>query len=157
MTTVGGATNFGDGVTNNTATVALSAASDIVTAAGASFTLTIPNHSLISGDTITLSGFAGAIGATPAAQLNASHIITYVDASHVLITVTTAHGIVAGANVGPGPGPVADIRLYQGNILDAASTTQTFLGQTGTSSFTSASKTFTITTAASSITPITSS
>lgn len=147
VTTSGGDNNFGDGAVDNTSTVDLSAASDIKYASGASFTITIPNHGLVSGDSITLSGFAAAVGSTPASELNAQHTITRVDADSFLITVTTAHGGTVGNNAGPGSGPVADTRQFGGNILDASSTTQTFLGQLGTSSFTNESLTFTITTA----------
>ncbi len=145
--TAGGANNFGDNTINNTATVALSAASDIRFASGASFTLNIPAHGLINGDSITLSGFSAAIGSTPASELNAQHIITRIDANTVQITVATAHGGTVGNNAGPGAGPVADTRQFRGNILDASSTTQTFLGQVGTTGFTSAGQTFVITTA----------
>jgi flagellar hook protein FlgE len=146
---VGGTNNYGDAARDNTALVALSAASDIRFAAGASFTLNLPSHGLISGDKITLTGFGGAIGATPAAELNAQHTITRIDANTVQITVSTAHGGVVGNNAGPGAGPLADTRIYQGNILDAASTTQTFLGQTGTTGFTPLAMTLVITTAVS--------
>jgi flagellar hook protein FlgE len=145
--TVGGTNNYGDAGTDNTATRALSAAADIKYAAGSSFTLNLPSHGLVSGDRITLTGFAAAVGATPASELNATHVITRIDANTVQITVSTAHGGTVGNNAGPGAGPTADIRQFRGNILDASSTTQTFLGQIGTSSFTTAAKTFTITTA----------
>jgi flagellar hook protein FlgE len=146
VTVVGGATNFGDGSRNNTDLVDLSAPSDILYATGSSFTLNVPNHGLISGDEITLSGFAAAVGATPAAELNAQHVITRIDANTVQITVSTPHGGVVGNNAGPGPGPQADTRQYQGAILDAQTTTQTFLGQIGTAGFTSAAMTFTVNT-----------
>ena len=147
--TIGGANNYGDAGANNTATIALSAASSIVSAGGSSFTINLPAHGLISGDRISLSGFGAAVGSTPAAELNATHVITRINANTVQITVSTASGIASGTNAGPGPGPVADTRQFQGNVLDASSSTQTFLGQVGTASFTSAAKTFTITTAAS--------
>ena len=144
---VGGSVNYGDTGTDNTATVPLSNAADIVTSGSNSFILNIPNHGLISGDKVTLSGFGAALGATPAAELNAQQVITRIDADHVMITTPTAHGVAAGTNVGPGAGPVADTRQFKGNILDAASTTQTFFGQIGTASFTASALTFTITTA----------
>ncbi len=147
VTALGGNNNFGDAGNNNTALRALSAPSSIRFAAGSSFTLSIPSHGLISGDRITLAGIAGAIGATPAAELNATHVITRIDANTVQITVTTPHAGVVGNNAGPGPGPTADIRQFQGNILDASSTTQTFLGQTGTATFTNTALTFSISTA----------
>lgn len=146
VTLVGGATNFGDGARDNTSLINLSAPSDILFSTGSSFTLDIPNHGLISGDEITLSGFAAPVGATPAAELNAEHVITRIDADTVQITVSTPHGGVVGNNAGPGPGPQVDTRQYQGAILDAQTTTQTFLGQIGTTGFTTAALTFTITT-----------
>ncbi len=145
-TIVGGGNNYGDTGTNNTSTRALSAASDIVFATGSSFTLNIPSHGLISGDRITLSGFPGAIGGTPAAELNAQHVITRIDANTVQITVSSPHGGVVGNNAGPGAGPVADVRQFNGNILDASTATQTFLGQVGTTGFTPAALSFTIST-----------
>jgi flagellar hook protein FlgE len=145
---VGGATNYGDGAQDNTSLVALSAPSDIRFATGSSFTLNIPNHGLISGDEVTLSGFAAPVGGTPSAEMNATHTITRIDANTVQITVSTPHGGVVGNNAGPGVGPQADIRQFQGAILDAQTATQTFLGQIGTTGFTAAALTFTITTVA---------
>jgi flagellar hook protein FlgE len=142
----GGTNSYGDGGSDNTATIPLSAISDIKYGTGSSFTLNIPNHGLISGDRLTLSGFPGAVGATPAAELNAQHVITRIDANTVQITVATAHSGPPNGNAGPGAGPVANTRQYNGNILDAATTTQTFLGQVGTTGFTPASLSLTITT-----------
>ncbi len=145
-TVVGGTNNYGDTGANNTATIPLSTAASVVTAAGSSFTLTIPSHGLISGDRLTLTGFPGAIGGTPAAELNAQHVITRIDANTVQITVSSPHGLAVPANVGPGVGPAANVRQFNGNILDASTTTQTFLGQVGTTGFTTASLSFTIST-----------
>ncbi len=148
VTTVGGSTNYGDGAQDNTANIALSTAASIQYSSGSSFILNIANHGLISGDKVTLTGFSAAVGSTPAAELNAQHVVTRLNANQLLITVSTAHGGTAGNNAGPGPGPIADIRQFQGNILDAASSTQTFLGQTGIAGFTTAAQTFTVATAA---------
>ncbi len=144
VTATGGASNYGDGGTNNTATVALNNASDITSNGTTTLTLHIPSHGMITGDKMTLSGFTGPIGATPASQLNAQHVVTVIDANTVQITVSTATGV--SGNVGPG-GISANVRQFQGNILDAITPTQTFLGQTGTTGFTTAAQTFTITTA----------
>lgn len=140
------ATNFGDGQTNNQLLVNLNAASDIKYSGTNGFLLNIPNHGIINGDTVTLAGFSGTVGNTPASELNGAHTITVVDANTVLITTSTAHGGVAGNNAGPG-GITADTRQFAGSILDAASATQVFLGQLGTSGFTNTALTFTISSA----------
>lgn len=148
--TVGGDTNYGDGAMNNTSLISLGAAADVEYSGTNTFDVTLPSHGLIDGDSIVLAGFTGTLGSgpgTPAAELNATHVVTRIDANTVRITVTTAHVEVTG-NATFNAGRTADTRQFRGNILDAASTTQTFLGQTGTGSFTAAAKTFTITTAA---------
>jgi flagellar hook-basal body protein len=144
VTISGGAANAGDNGINNTALVNLNTAASIVTSPApftSSFDLTIPNHGLITGDKVVLSGFAAAIGATPAGQLNATQTVTYVNANTVRITVATAHGIPASTNVGPG-GVTANPRQYIGNIFDAQTSGQAFLAQIGTVDFTPASLTF---------------
>jgi flagellar hook protein FlgE len=145
-TIVGGTNNYGDTGINNTATIPLSAPTDIRFAVGSTFTLNIPSHGLISGDNITLTGFPGPVGGTPAAEMNAQHVITRIDANTVQITVATPHGGVVPNPAGPGAGPVANTRQYNGNILDASTSTQTFLGQLGISGFTASALTFTIST-----------
>lgn len=148
VTVSGGTNNYGDGTADNTAAVDLSAAGAIDWAAATSTTLilTIPNHNLIDGDTITVAG-SGALGATPAAEINTQHVITRIDADHVQITVGTAPGIAGPA--GALAGRQVSTRQFRGNILDAVTTTQTFLGQTGVSGFTASALTFSITTASS--------
>lgn len=139
--------SLGDAGINNKALVSLNNAADIrFAAAGASsFDITIPNHNLITGDSITLTGFAAPVGATPAGQLNATHTVTRIDANTLRITVATPHAGVAGANAGPG-GVTANTRIFGGNVFDAGSATQAFLGLAGANTFTDAAKTFTITT-----------
>ncbi len=141
VTISGGAANSGDNGINNTALRNLTTAPSIVAQGTSSFDLVIPNHGLITGDKVVLSGFAAAIGTTPAGQLNATQTVTYVNANTVRITVATAHGIAAGTNVGPG-GVTANPRQYIGNIFDAQTSGQAFLAQIGTVDFTSASLTF---------------
>ncbi|MFO0388224.1 MAG: flagellar hook-basal body complex protein [Alphaproteobacteria bacterium] len=102
-------------------------------------------HGLATGAVITLSSVGGAVSGIPAAELNASHVVTVVDADTVTITVTT-NATATGATVG-GAGIVADSRPFAGQILDATTVTQAFLGTTGTSGFTTAGLTFSITTA----------
>lgn len=140
----GGTVNFGDNNADNTSLVALNSNANITYATGASFDITIPNHNLVSGDTITLTNFNTALGATPISQLNATHTITRIDANTVRITVATAHGQVAGTTPAVSDPFNADIRIFQGNILDATSTTGTFLAQTGVNNYTPAALTFTI-------------
>lgn len=139
----GGAANAGDNGVNNTALVNLNNAADIVTDGTDSFLLTIPNHGLITNDKITLAGFTGTIAGVPAATLNATHTVTYVDANTVRISPGVAH-TGAGANVGPG-GITANIRQYSGNIFDAVSSSQAFLAQIGVTDFSPAALTFTVT------------
>lgn len=141
----GGAANTGDNGIDNTALVALPAANDLITRGTNSFDVDLPAHGLITGDEITLAGFVGAVSGVPAAQLNATHTVTYVDANTVRITVAAAHG-GAGANVGPG-GITANTRQFAGNIFDAVSSSQAFLAQIGVTDFSAAALTFTITSA----------
>ena len=141
----GGGLNAGDNGINNTALVSLPAANDLITRNTNSFDVDVPGHGMITGDTITLSGFGGPVSGVPAAQLNATHQVVYIDANTVRITVAAAHG-GAGANVGPG-GISADIRQYTGNVFDAVSSTQAFLAQIGVTDFTPAALTFSITSA----------
>jgi flagellar hook protein FlgE len=145
VSTVGGGVNFGDSRTSNTNLIGLASPAGIQVAAGASYTINITNHGLITGDDVTLAGFAGPLGATPAAQLNATHIITRVDANSFTITVLTPHGGAVGTSVAPA-NITANTRQFAGNILDASSNTQGFLSSIGSSGFTTASLTFTVTT-----------
>lgn len=150
---VGGAVNYGDGAQDNTATVNISSASAVRFAGGSTFFITVPNHGLISGDKLTLTGFGASVGATPAAEMNATHTVTRVDANTLQITVSTPHGgggtALAPVNTAGSAGATAQARVYAGAILDATSSTQTFLGQTGIAGFTAAALNFTIATPAS--------
>ena len=144
VTTAGGTNNFGDGATSNTTPLTIPAGSLAYNAASTTFTLTLPAPmNLTNGDKVTLSGFA-AVGATTAAQLNAAHTVTVTGANTVTFTVGTAPGITSA---GGGSAGTALTRQYQGNILDATTATQAFLGQTGTTGFTSAALTLSINTA----------
>lgn len=144
ITQSGGSVNYGDNNSDNTANLNLNANANVTYAAGASFDITIPNHNLVSGDTIVLTNFNTALGATPIAQLNATHTVTRIDANTVRITVATAHGQVVGTNPAVSDPFNADIRIFQGNVLDATSSTGTFLAQTGIANFSPAALTFTI-------------
>lgn len=141
--TTNGATNVGDLGVDVTALTTLAAGDIQYVAGGSTFTVNIPNHNLIDGDVITLAGLA-ALGATPAAELNTTHTVTRIDADTVSITATTAHGQAAGAaNAGA---ETVDYRQYVGNIFDATTASQAFLGTIGVTGFTTAARTFTITT-----------
>jgi flagellar hook protein FlgE len=145
--TQSGSTNFGDNDYDNTALQQLNSVGNVSYNVAGSIDITIPNHGLIDGDQITLSGFGTNLGATPISQLNATHTITRVDANTIRITTATAHGQGVPSAPATADAFTANIRLFKGNILDANSTTGTFLNQTGITSFSSAALTFTVTTA----------
>jgi|GEM_PF-429169 len=101
-------------------------------------------HGLADGQVVTIAGNTGIISGIPAADMNGTFIVDYVDADHYNITVATA----AAAQTGGGGGTVsATTRLStSGNILDASNTTTPFLSTTGTSSFSAAALKFSVTT-----------
>jgi flagellar hook-basal body protein len=105
-------------------------------------TITSPNHGLISGDIVTLSGFAGAFGGIPAAQLNATHIITRIDANTFTVTVTSNSTSVAATNGTQS----MNTRQFSGNVFDATNEFSAFLGDIGVTGFTTAARQFTINT-----------
>lgn len=145
VSTPGGGSNYGDYGANNTASFNSDAATNVTLNVAGSIDITIPNHGLITGDKITLSNFSNAIGATPIAQLNATHIITRVDANTIRITPATAHGVGVPSGV-PADTFTANTRIYAGNIMDAVTASSAFLSQTGTSGFSANALTFSITT-----------
>lgn len=141
ITTTGGTLNVGDAGIDNTALTTLAAGDMQYVAGGATFEFTVPNHNLITGDTVTLAGFA-MTGLTPAAELNTTHTITRTSANTFTITATTPHGAAAGpANVGA---ETVNLRQFDGNIFDATTTSQAFLASIGISGFTTAARTFTL-------------
>lgn len=143
ITTADGSLNGGDGAVDNTALTTFAAGDVQYVAGGATFEITVPNHNLITGDTITLAGFA-AMGATPALEINGTHTITRTGTDTFTVTCTTPHGALAGAaNAGA---ETIDTRQFGGNIFDATTTSQAFLASIGISGFTTAARTFTITT-----------
>jgi flagellar hook-basal body protein len=140
-----GVNNFGDAEIDNQAVLALAGAALTSGApAGSTFIdVTIPNHGLITNDTLTLAGFLGFDG-IPAGEINSTHTITRIDANTVRFTTTT--GSVAGG-VNPAAGGTGDTRQFAGNILDATTVNETFLqGNSNLNSFTTAAQTLTITT-----------
>lgn len=108
-------------------------------------TVTHASHGLATGEVVTLSGNLVAVSGIPAADFNGTFTVTVVNANSYTITVATAAG---GTTTGGTTGVVADTLPYAdgGYILDAATTTQTFLGTTGVSSFVPAALSFTIST-----------
>lgn len=134
------AANYGDGSTNNKA-ARNADASTAISAAGNVLTITIPNHGLITGDRITMSGFDNALGGlTPTSQLNSSFVVTRTGNDTFTISVADA----------PGAGPFAadafqvDTRQYKGNVLDAQTVSEAFLGKTGVTGFSATALTFTV-------------
>lgn len=103
-------------------------------------------HGLKTGDVVTLSGVAGPVGNITAGQLTGSFVVTVTGVDDY--TITTAGSDAGAPDVGGGAAVVAVTRPEIGNILDAQTINQTFLGTTGTAGFSAAGLTFTITTAA---------
>ena len=138
-----GAGAVGDAQVNNQALTTL-AAGDLSSGSPATSTfvdVTVANHGLITGSTVTLAGFPLFDG-IPAAEINTTHTITRIDANTFRITTTT--GSTAGG-VNPATGGTGDLRQYVGNILDATTVNETFLRGSNVTDFTTAARTFTIT------------
>ncbi len=143
--------------TTSTSAAAQTLAANPISTTNGSTTVTITQaaHGLATGASVTLAGVAGAINGIPAAELNATHTITVTGANTYTITTTTAATstatgggalVTAFANTS-GAGTITNTtRPFVGNVLDATSATTPFLGTTGTSGFTAASLSFTITT-----------
>jgi flagellar hook protein FlgE len=110
-------------------------------------TVTFPsNHLLQDGDTITIGSNTGAVGTVPASDLNGTFVVDVQSATTVNITVATTN--TSGGTATGGANAIADKIPFDsaGYILDASSATQSFLGSTGTSIFSTASLSFTIST-----------
>jgi len=144
ITTSGGSVNYGDSGTDNTSATSLTTATSVKANGGSSFLFTVPNHGLISGNTVTLAGFA-AIGATPAGELNGTHAITWVSSTQFTISTTTPSGVAAGTNEGAA-GETVSTRQFKGNIFDAVTAASPFFSLTSTSNYTLPALTFQITT-----------
>lgn len=129
-------------------------ANPITTVGGGSgdVVITHASHGLAIGDIVSLTG-ATAVGGITAPQLTGTFLITAVTTN--TYTITTAGSDPGAADVGGGAAVVAVTRPFVGNIFDATNATQAFLGTTGTTNYTSAALTFTITTAASGTTTFT--
>lgn len=104
------------------------------------------SHGLKDGDVVTLTGNNADIGGINSTRFNGSFVVDVIDDNHYTITVAAQ----ATSSTGGGDGTIsATTRPFFGNVLDANNLTQPFLGVTGTSSFTAASMSFTITNATS--------
>lgn len=138
-----GAANMGDSATD-TSPISLPAGNLTTDGATNLVTVTLAGpHGYSTGDTVRLAGvtFAGA-DTIPLAEINASHIITVTGPNSFTFNTTTV-STVADANAAGG---TYTDRPFIGNILDATTATQNFFGATNISGFTSASRSFTITT-----------
>lgn len=81
--------------------VAMAANPVATTNTSTTVTITSAAHGLITGDAVTLAGLA-ATGGVPAGELNATHIVTVVDANTYTITSTTAATSTVAAGGGAG-------------------------------------------------------
>ena len=75
-------------------------------------TVNITGHGASDGDYVTFSG-ATAVGGVPAGELNAEHVVQYVDADSFNITVTTA--ATSSVAAGGGTGITAAFQVEVGN------------------------------------------
>jgi len=105
-------------------------------------------HGLSDDDVISVTGPTGGLGSLTAADVTGTFIVTVIDSDTVTIVAKSTNG-AGGANPDPSTATAAvDIRPFSnsGEILDASSATQSFLGTTGLSVFATAALSFTITT-----------
>ncbi len=144
VTTSGGSVNFGDSGSDNTSLLDVS--SGVVTVDAASkntFIFTVPNHDMITGDTVTITGLS--IPGVPSTEVNSVHTITRIDASHFSINTTTPTTDAFGAAEGTA-GATANIRQFKGNVLDAITSSSPFFSLTNSSGYTASALTLQITT-----------
>ncbi len=107
----------------------------------ATVTVTLPGvHNLQTGAVVTLAGMATTAG-VPAGQLNVAHTVTVTGPNTFTFNVTTP----ASSSASNAAGGTISGRQFSGNILDAFTPTQAFLGTTGSSQFSPEGLTFTIT------------
>lgn len=107
--------------------------------------VTNAGHGLQTGDVVEFSDVTTDVGDILASELTGKFVITRIDANSYSIV---SNGTDGGAASTGGGTPTEDIRPFAdaGNILDAATATQAFLGTTGTTGFTTAALSFTINT-----------
>lgn len=88
---------------NTLTSAAVAMANNPVATTNTSTTVTITStaHGLVTGDAVTLAGLA-ATGGIPAGELNATHIVTVIDANTYTITTTTAATSTVAAGGGAG-------------------------------------------------------
>ncbi len=101
---------------------------------------TAGNHNLQTGAIVTLAGLATTAG-VPAGQLNVPHTVTVTGPNTFTFNVTTP----ASSTASNAAGGTISTRQFAGNVLDAFTSTQAFLGTTGVSQFSPEGLTFTIT------------
>ncbi len=127
-----------------------------VTNGSATVTVTQTAHGLTSGQQVTIDGLSAAIGGISVANLEGTFTVTVVDANtftytaggSATSTTTGGTGATSLTATGGGASIVSVTRPFAGNILDASNTETRFLATTGTSGFTVAALSFTITTTA---------
>lgn len=140
--------NNGDsGVSLQTSPLTLLANAFAVTASNQTITVTAANHGLQTGEVVTISGQAAAVGGVPAADLNQSFVITSTGTNTFTITVSTPTASITGGTAGTA-GVSVVTRPFAGNILDAVTINQRFFTTTSTANFTAAALTFSINTTA---------
>jgi len=141
--TTAGAGNVGDGAVDTSPdSIANSIATDGATT---TVTVTLAGHGYVTGQTVTIANVTTmGLDTIPLGEINGQHVITVTGVNTFTFTTTTA-STAAEAATG-GAGATVTNRPFSGNIMDATSASQTFLGTTGVSGFTTASRSFTITT-----------
>ncbi len=122
-------------------------------------TVTQNAHGYVVGEAVTLSGNTDAVNFTSANDINGTFIIESVTANTYTVRMAVnaaATNATAGAGTittldqdGSAGTVVSTTRPFAGNILDAQSPTQPFLGTTGVAGYTPAGLTFQITTVTS--------
>ncbi len=139
------ANNGDSGLSLITSPVSLGTNPFTTTSGSKTVTITSTAHGLQNGQVITLSGVAAAVDGIPSAEFNQSFVISNVTANTFQITMPTT--AASAGLTGGGAGISMVTRPFVGNIFDASTATQAFLGTTGTTGFTSDALTFTINTA----------
>ncbi len=150
--------NVGDGFTDNTRLYQPAAAADASIANGDNFfDLTITNHGLVEGNQVTLTGFdtfdpdgggpAGVVDPNINYTLNASNIQDQ-DTIRIFYPTGVANSTGGALDIA-NPGTPSQVLFdpFAGNIFDATNENEAFFGQVqgGTSRFTTAALSFTIT------------